>query len=117
MTRTSAAPQGSFRPVILPGMLLAAALVVGLTTQHLGTATFMRYLICVLAGIVAVMAFQAKSWWWLPPIAAIVVLWNPVYPFAFGGTVWDGAHVVAAAVALAAGIFVRQQNPPVRTGR
>ncbi|THG31034.1 hypothetical protein E6C64_10580 [Naasia lichenicola] len=94
-------------------------LVVGLLTQHLGTATVIRFIACALALIVVVFAWQARSHVWIVAIAAVAVLWNPAFPLPFSGVGWDAAHVLAATIAMAAALFVRQrmEGTSVRASR
>jgi hypothetical protein len=40
-------------------------------------------------------------------VAAVAVLWNPVFPFGFGGTIWTLAQFVAAVVFLVAGVLIK----------
>ena len=49
-----------------------------------------------------VVGFQGT---WLV-MAAIAVLWNPVFPFAFTGVPWLVAHIVASALCVVAGVLI-----------
>jgi hypothetical protein len=95
------------RNALAPGILGALALIVA--QLLIGTDWFetLRFVIAVLALIVGWFAFQAKHWWWILPMLAIAVAWNPVLPFDFSGPVWVGAHWVAALVFLAAGMLIK----------
>ena len=57
--------------------------------------------------IVAWFALQAGQWWWTIVFAAVAVLWNPVFPFAFDGAAWTIAQFVVAVAFLAAGALVK----------
>lgn len=94
------------RNALAPGILLAIALVVG--TLLLGSDWYetLRFVIAVLAAIVAWFAFQAKHWWWIPAFLAIAVAWNPVVPFDVAGQAWALAHLAAALVALVAAVLI-----------
>ncbi|WP_072312905.1 DUF6804 family protein [Agrococcus sp. Marseille-P2731] len=95
------------RNALAPGILAAIALVV---SQAWLAGTWdepMRYVVAILALIVAWFAIQAKHWWWVPVFVAIAVAWNPVAPFAFEGTIWAVSHFVAALVFLAAGLLIK----------
>lgn len=72
------------------------------------------YVVAIFALICAWFAWQARQWWWLPPLLVIAVLWNPVWPFAFSGQLWIGAHYLAAAVFIAVGLLVRVLVEPDR---
>jgi hypothetical protein len=95
------------RNALAPGILAAVALIVG--QLLIGTDWFelMRYVIAILALIVAWFAVQAKHWWWVPVFVAIAVAWNPVLPFDFAGPVWVGAHWAAALAFIAAGALIK----------
>lgn len=69
--------------------------------------TFTSWGVTVLALIVFVFALRARHWWWLPPLAAIAVLWNPVAPFGFDGPWWLGAQYVAILVFAVAGVLIK----------
>ena len=67
--------------------------------------------IAVLAAIVAVFAWQAQQWWWLPLLAVIVVAWNPIWPIDFHHWIgWLIAQYVAAVVFLVIGVLVKVPN-------
>lgn len=99
-------PPARQRNALAPGILAAAALVVGILLPGGDVAVYISYIVAILALIVAWFAVQAQQWWWAVPMVAIAVLWNPVYPFGFTGPLWSVAHVVAAAVFLSAGALV-----------
>lgn len=114
--RGSAAPPPRYpravrRDALTPGLLGAAALLGGVTL--LGTQDFVaiRFAASILALITVVFALQARHWWWSPPLAAIAVLWNPVVPFEFGGTIWRVAQLLGAAVFIASGLTVKRPDP------
>ena len=71
-----------------------------------------RFIVTILAIIIGWFAVQAHQWWWVPVMLAIAILWNPLYPFSFSGPVWDGAHIVTAAVFLAAGATIKTPRQP-----
>ncbi|MGM1028372.1 MAG: DUF6804 family protein [Actinomycetota bacterium] len=95
------------RNALAPGVLVAIALVVG--TMLMGTEWYdtLRFVIAVLAVIVAWFAFQAKHWWWIPVFLAIAVIWNPVLPFDLASQPWLLAHLAAALVALVAAVMIK----------
>lgn len=88
---------------------LIAAIALFLAPLLIGGEWFLliRFIVAILAVIVAWFAFQARHWWWIPVFAAIAVLWNPIFPFAFDGPVWTAAQPVAAVLFLVAGATIR----------
>jgi hypothetical protein len=98
----------TFRRIALaPGLLAVVALLVGFALIQGGGFVVILYVISILALIVAWFAFQAKQWWWIPPLLAIAVVWNPVFPFGFRGIPWYGAQYLAILVFLLVAIFVK----------
>ena len=95
------------RNALAPGVLLATGLMVG--TMLFGSDWYetLRFVIAVLAVIIAWFAFQAKHWWWIPVFLAIAVAWNPVLPFDVAGQAWALAHLAAALVSLVAAILIK----------
>ena len=114
---TSYPTQEFTRPALAPGLLGAVALVVGILLIGTDGFLFVLFAVSILACIIAVFAWQAKSWWWLLPLAAIVVLWNPVWPLPLTGQGWLAAQFIAAAVFIAAGILIKVRNPDDRNRR
>ncbi|WP_309712182.1 DUF6804 family protein [Pseudolysinimonas sp.] len=102
---------GNRRLALAPGLIAALALLIGVTVLEDGPFTVVRYVVAIFAAIVAVFAFQAKQWWWLPVFAAIAVVWNPIWPLSFEGGLWQGAQYVAALVFLLAGWFIKVPIP------
>jgi hypothetical protein len=101
-------PNPSFaRLGLAPGLLAAILLLVAVVLVDTEWFTIFRYAISILAAIVGVFAFQARQWWWLPPLAAVVVLWNPVLPLSFDLPVWQVLHLAAAVVFIAAGLLIK----------
>jgi hypothetical protein len=95
------------RTGLAPGLLGAVALLAGLGLIDSPGYIVIRYLVAILAIIVGVFAFQAKQWWWMPPLAAIAVAWNPVFPFDLHGQWWVAAQYVAAIVFVVAGVLIK----------
>ncbi|WP_106816865.1 DUF6804 family protein [Microbacterium timonense] len=95
------------RNALAPGLLAAIALF--LAPLLIGGEWFLliRFVVAILALIVAWFAVQARQWWWLPVFAAIAVLWNPILPFDFTGPAWTAAQPVAAIVFLVAGATIK----------
>jgi hypothetical protein len=108
-------PDAPFRRYALaPGLIAMIALLAGTLLLSSDGFLVIRFIVAILGLIVGWFVIQAKHWWWLPVLAAIVVLWNPVLPFAFSGPWWGGAQYLAAIAFLAVGITVKQQNPDDR---
>lgn len=104
-----ATPVPRARPVLLPAVLGAAAVLIGLAFLDAEGYTIVRYAVSILALIVAVLAAQHGNWPWAIPLVVVAVLWNPVLPFGFDGLAWTAGHIVAAAVFLAAALLIRSE--------
>jgi hypothetical protein len=100
------------RPALAPGLLGAVVLLAGLALLDSGAGfLWIRFPVAILALIVAWFAFQARHWWWLPPLLAIAVVWNPVYPLDLSGQLWVAGQFLAAGVFIAAGILIKVPVP------
>jgi hypothetical protein len=53
------------------------------------------------------MVAQAGKWPWAIPLAAVGVLWNPVFPFDFEGDLWLAAQYLAAILFIAVAVLVK----------
>lgn len=95
------------RTALAPGLLAAVALLAGLALLESEAFIAIRFIIAILALIVTVFAVQARHWWWVPPLIAIAILWNPVYPLDIAGPWWVGAQYLAILVFVVAGIFIK----------
>jgi len=95
------------RNAFAPGLIAAVALFLAPLLIDGEWFLLIRFVVAILAVIVAWFAFQARHWWWIPVFAAIAVLWNPIFPLAFDGPVWTAAQPVAAIVFLVAGATIR----------
>jgi len=102
---------GTRRLALAPGIIAAIALLIGAIDVDAGWFTVIRYIATIFAAIVAVFAFQAKQWWWLPLLAVIAVVWNPIWVIVVPETWWQGAQYVAALVFLVAGWLIRVPIP------
>ena len=69
--------------------------------------TIARYVTSILALIMCVFAGQARQWWWIPALAAVAVVWNPVLPIDLPFWGWQIAHLVGAAVFIASGLLIK----------
>jgi hypothetical protein len=104
------------RDALAPGLLGAVALLGGLVLVDLDAFQVIRFAAAILALIMVVFAVQARHWWWVPVLAAVAVLWNPIVPFPFGGQPWRLGQIAGAAVFLAAGLTIRRTDPGDRAG-
>ena len=102
---------GTRRLALLPGIIAAIALLIGAIDVDADWFTVIRYIAAIFAAIVAVFAFQAKQWWWLPLFAVIAVAWNPVWVIPIENPWWQAAQYVAALVFLLAGWFIKVPIP------
>ncbi len=101
-------PNPARRTALIPAVIAVLALLVGVVFIGTDTFTVIRFIVSIFALIVAVFAWQCRQWWWLPLLAAIAVLWNPVIPIDLqSADVWLGLQYAAAIVFLAAGILIK----------
>lgn len=98
-------------------MLGAIVLLAGIGLVGLETYIIIQFVVSILALVVAVFAWQARQWWWLPLLAAIAVLFNPVVPIVLEPNAQLAAHYVSALVLIVVGIFVKVRNPEDRNAR
>jgi hypothetical protein len=113
---TSRYPTKSFRRTALaPGILGAIVLLGGLALIESGAFYWIKIGVAILAAIVAVYAWQSRQWWWLPFLAAVVVLWNPVWPINLHqGYIWVLLQYVGVILFIACGILIKVPNPDDR---
>ena len=113
---TNRYPTKAFRRTALaPGILGAIVLLAGLALFTSSTFFWIKTVTAILAAIVAVYAWQSKQWWWLPILAAIVVLWNPIWPIDLHqDKVWFILQYVAAIVFVVIGVLIKVPNPDDR---
>lgn len=95
------------RNAFAPGLIAAVAALAGISLLTHEYYTAVRFIVTILAIIVGWFAISARQWWWAPVMLAIAVLWNPMFPFEFTGTWWVAAHIVAAALFIAAGASIK----------
>ncbi|MEJ1230198.1 MAG: DUF6804 family protein [Galbitalea sp.] len=66
----------------------------------------------ILGAIVGVYAWQSRQWWWLPFLAAVVVLWNPIWPIDLHQDyIWVILQYVAVVLFILCGILIKVPNP------
>ncbi len=111
-------PTPARRTALIPAIIAVLALLAGVVLIGTDGFTVIRFIVSIFALIVAVFAWQSLQWWWLPLLAAIAVLWNPVLPIDLGlPDLWLGLQYVAALVFLSAGILIKvidTSGPAVR---
>ena len=110
----SSYPTKSFRRTALaPGILAAIVLLAGFALiGNLAAFFWIKTVIAILAAIVCVYAWQSKQWWWLVPLGAIVVVWNPVWPIVVRpDQLWLGLQYIAIIVFIVTGLLIRIPNP------
>jgi hypothetical protein len=121
VSRSGSERPALIRPAFLPGILGAVVAFVGTGLVGSDFYLIIRFVISILAVIIAVYAVQGRRWLWVLPLAALAVIWNPVFPVDFSGPPWLFAHIAAAAVFLLAGFFITvpdtgQGRPDARSG-
>lgn len=98
------------RTALLPGIIGAVALLAGVFVNTDDGYTLIRYIAAIFALIVLVFAVKARAWLWVPLLAAIAVIWNPVWPITLQDDLWFGLQYAAALVFLLAGVFVKDRS-------
>jgi len=98
------------RTALAPGLVAAIVSLAGVALIESDSFLIIRYVLAIMALIIAWFTFQARKWWWLPILMAIAVLWNPVFPFEFAGPWWLAAQYLAALGFILVGIFVKVPN-------
>ena len=98
------------RNALAPGILAAIALFLSpLVPEGIG-ATIVRFVVAILALIVAWFAVQAGQWWWTIVFVLVAVFWNPVFAVDVEYGVWAIAGVIGAVLFLAAGALIKTES-------
>ena len=105
------------RTALAPAVLCAIVLLAGVALIGAEGYVVIRFAVSILALIVAVFAWQARQWWWIPPLAAIAVVFNPVVVMPITGDPLLVAHYVSILVLIVVGLMVRVPNPEDRNKR
>ena len=95
------------RPALAPGLIAAIALLAGTALLGSDVFTVFRYVVSIFALIILVFAYRGRLWWALPLLAAVAVLWNPVFVVPVQPELWQGLQFVAAALMIAVGVLVK----------
>ena len=98
------------RTALAPAILGGLAALVGVLLIGSEPYLIVRFVVSILALVIAVFAWQARQWWWLAPLAAIAVAWNPAFIVPITGDLWLAMHYVAVLVFIVVGILVRVKN-------
>lgn len=109
--------RGAPRLALAPGLLCALVLLAGVAAIDTDWYLLIQFLVAILVIIMGVFAVQGRAWWWLLPLAAVAVLWNPVVPLALPGAWQLGAHYVGIAIVAVAGAFIKVPEPVHDTRR
>ena len=106
MPRPTNAPQPA-RLALAPGFLGAIVVMAGLALVGSPNYTWIEYPTAILAAITGWFAIQAGQWWFVAGMAAIVVVWNPVFPLPLPAIAFQGLSIAAAATFIAAGVLIK----------
>jgi hypothetical protein len=113
MPPTDRYPSRRRRTAIVPAVLAAIVLLAGLALIGTDAYLVIKFVVSILALVVAVFAWQARQWWWLALLVPIVVLWNPVFPFDLpDAQLWAGLQYAAVLAFLVCGILIRVDEKP-----
>jgi hypothetical protein len=105
------------RSALLPGIIGAIAALAGVAAIGQGIFTLFLYLVSIFALIVLVLAAQARQCWWLPLLAAVAILFNPVFPLSLPDLVVTFCSYGAAVVFILTAVFVKVVNKDDRNKR
>ncbi|HEY0249762.1 MAG TPA: hypothetical protein VGC45_16035 [Gryllotalpicola sp.] len=106
MPRPSNAPQPA-RLALAPGFLGAIVVMAGLALAGSKSYIWIEYPTAILAAITGWFAIQARQWWIVALLAAILIVWNPVFPLPLSTIAIQGLSIVAAASFVAAGVLIK----------
>lgn len=85
----------------------------GLALLDLDAFTIVRFVVSILALIMAVFAWQAKQPLWMVPTILVAIVWNPVLPLPFSGVGWIIAQFVGGVVFVVVGILLQNKHAVV----
>ncbi len=106
----------TYRPAFIPSLIAAAALLSGIPLLQADWYLLIRFIVAIMALIVAWYALQGAQWWWTIVFFGVAIAWNPVFPVPTDGPWWIVAHLGVAALFAVAGAVVRvkREAPPTR---
>lgn len=105
------------RPALAPGILAAVVLGAGALLLDSGAFTVVRFAVSILALIVLVFAVRGRTWWAVPLVAAIAVVWNPVVVLPLSGQPWAALQFAAGVVFVVVGVLVKVPTASGGTAR
>lgn len=98
--------------------MTALALIAGVLLLGSDAYVWVRYVVSILALIVAVFAWQAGRWWWLIGLVPIAIAWNPVVPIELSPPQFTiAAHYLAAGFFIVTGLRISVPNDDDRNRR
>ena len=104
-------PTPEYRRIALaPSIIGTIVLLAGVALVDSDGYLVIQFIVAIFALIIGYFAWQAKQWWWIIPLVAIAVVWNPVFPITIDGDLWLILHYVAAIVFIAAGVLIKVRN-------
>jgi Family of unknown function (DUF6804) len=98
------------RPHVVPALASAGLLVVALGEHPYGYYTFLRWVVCLSAGVVCWVAWHSTAQWatWL--FAGVAFLFNPIVPVFLERSTWQPIDVICAIAFLASTALERQSQ-------
>ncbi|AZZ49130.1 hypothetical protein C5C31_01480 [Rathayibacter rathayi] len=99
------------RMALAPGILAAIVVLAGLALVGSDAYDVIRYPVAILTAVIGWFAIQARALLWLIGLVPVLVLWNPVLPFAFPDAIWSSLSLAAVGVLVAAGLIIRVPTP------
>lgn len=112
-SRSGSAEPTYRRLALAPALLAAIALGVGYPLVETDAYLYVRFVVAIMAVIVAIFAIQAKQWVWAVPMAVIVVIWNPMFPLVLDLPLWLVLQTVALVVLVTAGAVIKTPADPI----
>jgi hypothetical protein len=114
MAQKKSAEPELIRPGIVPGIAGVIAMFIGMATYESDWYVTVLFVICILAAILTVLAFQSVQpikWPLMALFAGIAIYWNPIFRlnegWNSGGQTWLLIQVAAAAVFFIGGFVIK----------
>lgn len=99
---------------MLPALLTVVVLLATAALVGSDAYTAVRFVVAILAAIVAVMLSQHRLWWWIAVPAAVAILWNPVLPIQLDDWIQQLAHFIAAGLLILVALRARVPGENLR---